>query len=412
MSRYSNTLGTRSNVNPETGATAVYNKGFGVDLFGRLKVSMMNPQFTYQNEYNKGQIQWVEKIAGTGAAAHDPLDSTVNLAVSAASDKIIRQTRKYFRYFSGKASQATMTFYTGAMTAGTIFRCGYFDDDNGVFFERDATTEYIVLRSSGVDQKKPKDEWNGNKFPGFDFDKSVIMQINLQWLGVGVAQVVFEKPDGEIIVAHDFLGSGAVESTYMRTANLPMRYEFEATESFAGDTATAKQICCAYGVEDGSCGEVSKYRHTANNGITPASVTTTKRAILAIRPKLLFNSLTNRADISLSDVDLLVGGQNIQYELVYNPTLTGTINWSSADDQSTVEYSTDVSAYSGGIVIQSGFAAAGAGNTRIQSKTNVQQNYPLGLDVDGADQTTFVLVARSFASTATVSAAFGFEEIY
>lgn len=391
-----------------------YDKGERIrrDLFGRQKVTMLNPQFTYQNEYNKGELQWVEKITGTAYGTHDPDDAAFDLSVSAASDKIIRQTRKYMRYYSGKASQLTLTFYTGAMAENTVFRAGYFDGDNGAFFERDHNTEYIVLRSGGVDRRVAREDWNRDIMRGFDFDKSVIFQINLQWLGVGNVQAVFEEPNGRLTVAHDFEGSGAIESTYMRTANLPIRYEYEATAEFTGDPATVKQICSAYGVEDGSCSEVSKYRHTAGTGITPASVTTTKRAVLAIRPKLLFNSLTNRGDIRPANIDLLVGSQDVQWEVIYNPTLTGTITWQSAGDESLVEYSTDVSAYSGGEVIRSGFIASGQGNSRSKIEAAVQDNFPLGLDIDGADQTTLVIVARSFAATAELSAAIGFEEIY
>lgn len=382
------------------------------DLFGRLKITALNPQFTYQNEYNKGDLQWVEKITGTATATHDPTDATVNLVVSAASDSIVRQTRRYLRYYSGKTSSTTMTFYTGPMADNTVFQAGQFDDDNGVFFERDATTEYIVLRSSGVEQKIARANWNLDHMRGFDFDKSVILQINLQWLGVGVAQVVFETPEGALIAAHRFKGSGFVESTYMRTANLPIRYQFGATAEFTGDPATAKQICAANGFEDGGSGVISNYRHTANTGISPVSATTTKRAIIAIRPKATFNSLTNRSQIVPVSIDIMTGSADIQWDLVYNPTLTGSPTWASADDESTVEYSDDVNTYTGGVVIQSGFIASGSGNTRVAQSANVSANYPLALDVDGLNPTTLVLVARSLSGTATVSAAIGFEEVY
>lgn len=383
-----------------------------LDLFGRVKTVSLNPQFTYQNEYNKGDIQWNEKIAGTATATHNSTDSTVDLTVNAASDSVIRQTKRYMRYYSGKTSTTTMTFYTGVMEPNTEFLAGYFDNDNGIFLERDDTTEYVVLRSSGVDQRVPRSEWNKSTLPEFSFDKSIILQINLQWLGVGVGQVIIERPDGELVEIHRFKGSGFVESTYMRTANLPIRYEFRATADFTGDPASVKQICAANGFEDGGCGIISNYRHTANNGISPAAVTTTKRAVLAIRPKATFGDLTNRAQIIPSALDIMVASGDIQWELVYNPTLTGTPTWTSADDESTVEYSADVETYTGGVVIQSGFIASGSGNARVSQSANVQANYPLALDIDGLNPTSMVLVARSLSGTADVSAAIGFEETY
>ena len=383
------------------------------DLFNRLKVTMLNPQFTYQNEYNKGDLQWVEKLVGTGIAEHDPIDATVNLTVSAAGDKVIRQTRRYLRYFSGKSSQTTITWFTDVMDDYTIFKAGYFDDNNGIFFERDWVTEYIVLRSEGKTTKKiPRSDWNGSTFDSFNFDKSAIFQINLQWLGVGVVQVLFEMPDGEIIVAHTFEGSGVVDSTYMRTANLPIRYEFEAVDGFQGEPSSVKQICASNGVEDGGCGDISKYRHTANTGITPINVETTQRAVIAIRPKATFYGIVNRADVRPSELGLLVGGSNIAYTVVFNPTLTGTVTWVSAGENSPVEYSIDVNTFEGGENIRSGYVAVGSGNTRTVFSSAVQDNYPLGLGVDGDDPTCIVLAAQSFSGTATVSASIGFEEVY
>ena len=383
------------------------------DLFNRLKVTMLNPQFTYQNEYDKGDLQWVEKLVGTGISEHDATDATVNLTVSAAGDKVVRQTRRYLRYFSGKSSQTTMTWFTGSMDAYTIFRAGYFDNSNGAFFERDWETEYIVLRSEGKTTKRiPRSDWNGDTFDSFDFDKSTIFQINLQWLGVGVVQVLFEIPSGEIVVAHTFEGSGAVDSTYMRTANLPIRYELEAVDGFQGDPSFVKQICASNGFEDGGCGDISKYRHTVNTGIAPVAVGTTQRAVIAVRPKAIFKDLVNRADVRPSEFDLLVGGANIHYTILFNPTLTGTVTWVSAGENSPMEYSVNVNTFEGGERIRSGFVAAGSGNTRTAFSSSVQDNYPLGLDVDGNTPTCMVIVAQSFSGTANVSAAIGFEEVY
>lgn len=93
-------------------------------------------------------------------------------------------------------------------------------------------------------------------------------------------------------------------------------------------------------------------------------------------------------------------------------TVDMTVSAASADDESTVEYSVDVNTYTGGTVIQSGFVSSGSGNTRVSQSASVQANYPLALDVDGANPTTLVIVARSFSGTANVAAAMGFEEVY
>lgn len=378
------------------------------DLFGRVKTTLARPQFTYQNEYNKGDVQWVEKITGTATAAHDATDATVDLSVSLDNDRIIRQTRKYMRYFSGKTLTVFMTWFTDTVPVGAVFRAGYFDGHNGVFFERDGSTEYLILRKSGVDIRVARADWNKDKLERYDFDKSTIFSISLQWLGVGNVQCVFEDKDGSLIVAHTFENVGQTESTYMRTANLPIRYEVEAV---ADVSYTAKQICAAASYEDGGCGDVSAYEHGVGNGVTTVAVTT-RRVVLAVRPKLTFNSIVNRADAIIDNVQLVASGNNAYWELVYNPTFTGTPTWSSVNDNSTVEFSVNATAITGGTVIRSGYAIAGSGNTAQSVGSQISSNYPLALDIDGANPTSYAIVCTSFTGTSNINAAISLREIY
>jgi hypothetical protein len=379
------------------------------DLFARQKVTLANPQFTYQNEYNKGDFQWVEKLTGTGTATHDPLDATVALNVLATGDKVIRQTRKYMRYFSGKTLSLLVTFFTDAMPSGVRFRVGYFDGNNGAFFERVNGINYCVLRSSGVDQRVAQTSWNKDTFSDYDFNKSTIFNINLQWLGVGNVQFIFEDTDGSLVPVHVFENVGMIESTYMRTANLPVRYELESISH--DGSYTAKQICSSVVFEDGGCQQVSAYEHSASNGITPVAVTT-RRCVLAVRPKLEFNSIENRADAIINAVELIAGTNDAYWELVYNPTFGGTPTWASVNGNSTLEFSVNATTITGGIVVKSGFVAAGSGNTRSVIGSQINSNYPLSLDIDGANPTSYAIVCTSFTGTSNVNAAMDLREIY
>jgi hypothetical protein len=65
--------------------------------------------------------------------------------------RIIRQSRKYFRYQSGKGVQVSLAaaFNNPAQpTASIQNRAGVFDDQNGAFFEWDGSTLWVVRRSS------------------------------------------------------------------------------------------------------------------------------------------------------------------------------------------------------------------------------------------------------------------------
>jgi hypothetical protein len=64
---------------------------------------------------------------------------------------IIRQTRKYFRYQSGKGIQVSFAVAfnnPGQASANIANRAGVFDDQNGAFWEWDGTTLWAVRRSS------------------------------------------------------------------------------------------------------------------------------------------------------------------------------------------------------------------------------------------------------------------------
>lgn len=387
-----------------------------MDLFNRLKVAIGASQFTYQNEYSKGENQWVEKITGTASATHDPTDSTVNLSVTGVGS-IIRQTRKYFRYWSGKTLSTILTYSTGVLAPNYVFRVGYFENDNGVYMEHHDSGPLVGIRNEGVDIVVPRSQWNEDKLDGtgkstatYNFTKSTIFAIDLQWLGVGIVRMAVELPNGELLYFHTFEHSGLIDSTYMRTANLPIRYELIGLEGATG-TQTVKQICSSVWHEDGGCGAISAYAHSVSSPNTPVSVTT-RRSILALRPKTTYNSLPNRSYFTLRDVAVLVGGNNVYWEIVFNPTYSGTPTWTSVGNHSTVEFSTDANVISGGIVVASGYGVSGTGSTRQTLSRDINNNYPFGLDIDGANPTSFALVMTSLSGTATVNGAMHWEEIY
>jgi len=411
--------GNTPNVSKDTNrlVTETHISGTVVDLFGRLKTTMKSPQFTYQNEYNKGEAQWVEKVVGTATATHNPTNATVYLTVNAEGDKIIRQTRQYFRYYSGKTLSTTLTWWVPALPPLIVFRAGYFENENGIFFAKRSTGLFLCLRNNGVDIEVPRAEWDdrldktGPSRQVFDFDKSTIFQINLQWLGVGDVQCIIEASDGTLIPIYTFRNVGVVESTYMRTANLPIRYELEAETGFTG-TFTVEQICSELGTEDGDCYGVSSYPHTISNGTTAVSVTTTRSTVLAFRPKETFNGIINRATTLMKTLEVVTAISDIYWELVYNPTYAGTPTWNSVNNDSTLQFTTNATTITGGIPISSGYGVSARGQIKILVSRNVSSNYPLGLDIDGLNPTSIALVATSFSGTAVVNVAIDVEEVY
>jgi hypothetical protein len=392
------------------------------DAFGRLRTSNPIAQFEYQNQYNSGPLVWNESLTGTGAATHTPNTSSVLLSTggTASGAKVVRQTKSYFRYTPGKSLLVIATFDCGNCIANSRKRIGYFDGDNGIFFEQSGFSNRIALRSKSsgevVDQIVNQEAWNKDRMDGtgpsglrLDFTKATILVIDVQWLGVGSVRVGFEY-NGVLHVAHEFEHTNMLDAVYMTSANLPIRYEIENTGTTA-EAASMSQICSTVVTEQGAIDDKGFYTHGISNGITSISVTT-RRACLSIRPKATFNSITNRAKIEIEDIGALVGSANVYWELIYNGTIGGSPSWTSAGTNSVLEFDVAGTTVTGGEVVDCGYINSGGGAARTVAGKQIAALYPLCLDIAGANPTSFSLVFTALSGTATVNSKFTVREYY
>jgi hypothetical protein len=88
-----------------------------------------------------------------GIAFASPVDGGITMTTNDTqpNSSIVRQSRKYFRYQSGKGVQVSfaVAFNNPAQpTTGIANRAGVFDDQNGAFFEWDGAKLWAVRRSS------------------------------------------------------------------------------------------------------------------------------------------------------------------------------------------------------------------------------------------------------------------------
>jgi len=393
-----------------------------LDAFGRLRVSSPISQFDYQNQYNKGTLLWSEAVAGTGASVHNPNNSTVSLNAggTASGAKIYRQTIQYARYNPGKSLVPIVTFAMGTAYDNVRMRAGYFDDKNGVYLQRSGSTVSLVLRTYGTgsvtETVVAQGAWSGDNMDGrgnsgitADWTKTQIVFFDIQWLGVGTVTCYIEI-NRQAYVLHQFQNANIRTTTYMTTANLPIRYEVENTGTASG-SATMLQICATVLTEQGSIDDGGFYTHACGNGITGVAVTT-RRSVLTIRPKLLLGGLTNRAKIQILDFDIVALTNSSYFEIVYNGTLGGTPSWTDVGTNSAIEFDVAGTTVTGGEVVHAGYVVAGSGVTRGQVSQVVSSQYPIGLDINGANPTTFSLVCTSFTGTSTINSAVSWREYY
>lgn len=271
----------------------VYGAGTGADAFGRLRVSNPYTLFDSQNRYAKDN-QFSESTANGASITYNANESTVLLSADTTSgSKAVRQSLRCMPYQPGKGLLVLATFVMAAAQANLRQRAGYFNTDNGVFFQLNGSTKSFVLRTSTTGS--PSDartvdqaDWNGDKLDGtgssgitLDMTKAQILWMDFEWLGVGSVRCGFII-DGQYIVCHTFNNANDLNKVYMTTAVLPVRYEIEATSAISSG-ATLRQICSTV-ISEGGYGQVVA-ANTARRTTVRASISTTPVPLISIRLK-------------------------------------------------------------------------------------------------------------------------------
>lgn len=302
--------------------------------------------------------------------------SSVNLNLGTVSgQKVIRQTVRYFPYSSGFSHQiaCTGTFAPGkANVKQTIM---YGDSLNGLGFVLNGTILNVLKRSntSGVvvDTLIPQSQWSIDRLSPdlgpnpsgitLDITKSHIFEISFQWLGVGRVRLGVNI-GGTSIPVHEFVHANEVAGVYMQTPTLPMRYEIENTGTSASAT-TLEQICSMVASEGGKSLPGAEF--SVGHTWAQERAVTTRVPIFAIRLKNEFpTGQPNRKQARFLDFETFARTNDALVELVHIHDPSGiTAIWTSVDDTSGLEFSTDISVVSGEHVhtVQHAVVPAGTG---------------------------------------------------
>ena len=396
------------------------------DAFNRLRTSNPDTLFESTQQYNKQHLLWDEKTVGTASSTHVPDESATKMTVgSAQNDSIIRQTFEYFHYQPGKSQHILLTSVLPSKT-GVRARIGYFDDENGIYFEcADGIPAFTVRSmSTGVltEDKVVRNAWNYDKMDGsgstdnpstlnFDDTEGVLVWIDLEWLSLGRVRVGFFK-GGIPWKVHDFIHEDIADRPYMTTANLPVRYEITNTAATSGST-DLMHICSTVISEGGFT--VPGVPGSISNETTPVSVTTA-RPILSIRPKATFNSITNRINAVIEDLSIYSADQPVHVQVVYDGVLTGAV-WADTHADNSLEHDVTATAITGGLPIKDFYIAASGlgssvGNTGAARALDILSELPLALDIDGANPKLVSLVVTSLATATDCYGTFEWRDIY
>lgn len=385
------------------------------DAFGRLRVSNPFTLFDSQNRYASDPA-FDTSLTGSGTSTFLTNEAAVSMAVTTASgDKVVRQTKRRFPYQPGKSLSILTTFVMNAGKTNLRQRVGYFDDNNGVFLQRDGTELSFIVRTytgGSVDntRKVVQSSWNGDKLDGsgasgitLDTTKAQVMFIDFQWLGVGNVRAGFVI-NGEYITAHTFENANEITKVYMQTATLPLRLEIENTGA-AASSSSMKQICSTVSSEGGY--EQTSIENVARRTTTITGIGTTFVPLVSIR--LASDSLG--AVVLPKQVRVLpIANGEYEIALIRNATLTG-----ASYDTTTflsVDYDVTATAMTGGdIVLNEYVTASNQSGAQVQNDLVYNFDMQLGATIAGVSDVYTVAVRALSGSSGSAVGSLAFYDL-
>ena len=391
-------------------------KGFTLDLFGRLKVSHPYTLFDSNHRYSQDG-DFSDIVVGTGSTVGMiTAQSTATLSIgTTAGCSLIRESKRVFSYQPGKALQTFQTFVLNPAKPNLVQRVGYASSENGIMLELDGSQVNIIKRTSitGVTTSVvvPQSDWNQDPLDGtgvsgidLDFTKAQLMFTEYEWLGVGCVRVGFVNENGVFHIAHIFNHANTLDTTYITTASLPVRYEIFNT-GVTTSPSTMKQVCVS--IQSNGGYEHKKAFDVVRN-TTAVTVSTT-----SFVPLLSIRLTPGREDAIIipSEFNVLPDSNTastFEVALIKNATLTGSsfISTSTSSPNAQVDFS--ATALTGGTIVKNDYLTS-ANKATAPLNVSTEYNWDLQLGRTQAkvsDIYTLAIRAVSGSGTALGSLSF------
>lgn len=403
-----------------SGVVNVQGGGTGSDAFGRLRTANAFTLFDSSHRYKDNGL-WSTASGTGGTTTFNANAGLVELAVTTTSgSEVVRESTKVFPYQPGKSLLVMSTFVMEPGKAGLRQRVGYYGASNGIYLEKNGVNSPTFVERNSVtgsvtETSVAQTNWNQDKLDGtgpsgltIDLAKAQILWMDIEWLGLGTVRIGFII-NGKFIHCHSFHHANLINSTYITTASLPLRYEIKNITATAS-SSTLKQICSTVISEGGY--ELRGLQQAIGTSITsPYSLATagTFYPVISIRLK----STALDAIVVLSALSIMAAGGTANYcwRIIESATTTGG-TWVSAGSNSSVEYNLTGTATAGGRVAAQGYFSA---SNQALAPTDILREalFKFQLERDGLSGTPYeiTLAATASANTSTLHASLDWEEI-
>jgi len=304
---------------------------------------------------------------------------------------------------------------------GTLW--GYYDDNNGFFWELNGTTLYIVLRSNStgsvVDTKVAQEDFSFDKLDGtgsigfnLDITKGNIYFIDFQWLGAGRVKFGVVESQGSRLNAH-IIENANINPVYpyTRTASLPLRVE-QFNTGAAASTSEMRWACSV--VKHTSSIVPSGVQHSYDGPVRSITPADGEVPIIAIRPAQYINGIDNHSiikGISTIVANTSQGFTKFKYYVGVNQALTGA-TWGPCSSPGAAEIdSSDSSTFISAFTQHKLTTILAPNKTEMIRDLSPRETRTFEL-YNKADltQQLFVVTAQAMTDSADVFAAINWEE--
>ena len=268
---------------------------------------------------------------GTGTATYN-VNNGIDLNVT-AGQYLVRQSKFFTPYFSGKPQQIESTSFNFQNQANVIKRIGYFSSNavapynsnkDGVWLEADGTTYRLICSNNGVETHNiPWTSWDAySSISTYDWSKFTVTEIDFLWLG-GAGLRLFLVVDGVFKLVHTIKNhAGFATQTIFKSPQQPTRYEIRSTTGTGTLTSVCSQVSSEGGKDEQGEGV------TITNYSKDANVVGTNYLICAARKTSAHRDRTITLDYMALGITGATSDSGVVM-LCLNPTFSATPTWTA-----------------------------------------------------------------------------------
>lgn len=367
-----------------------------IDAGGRLRVSQLTTLGDYKQINDKLPLFFDEEVIGGATAPYTKSRGGTVMNVSTDGDAVIRQTKQWHNYSSGKSQFVELTFDQMQSQANVTKRVGYFSSDETTPFDSNKDGIWLESNGSGVYLKVSKDgtekisveqsEWNldtldGNGESGLTLDFSNFNVFVFDFLYLGGTTVRFGFfVNGGIVWVHEYHHSTYEPDTILLSPNQPVRYEIRST----GGSGSMTHICTQVSTE-GSLDPVGIFKSINTGGdLIDCQFQGTKYPLLGLRLRGDYRNIS----ICICAMSFVAGTPDeALVEIMLNPTISGTFVWNNVNGAAQVSIGDGSQTVTDGQVFYS-FVVNQRGNITSQ----ITEALKIGSSIAGVRDEIYVVV--------------------